>query len=166
MAKKPYKLDKVAIRMVKERPLLSSTPVNTPESVARLVHEFIKDYDREIFAVVNFQNNLQPINLNIISIGALTASIAHPREILKSTVLSNAAAVMLIHNHPSGQLSPSNEDRAVTAKMAELFRLMEVQFVDHIILGPGDGYYSFHENCEKSLNGEMPAVKKDRGMER
>ncbi len=163
--KNPYKLDQVSIRMVKERPLLSDEPVNTPEKVVKLAHELLRDYDREVFAVVNFQNNLQPINLNIVSVGALNASLVHPREMLKSIVLSNAAAVMMIHNHPSGQVSPSNEDRTVTARMAELLKLMEVTLVDHIILGPGEQYYSFHESDIRTLNGGVP-MKKDRAWER
>ena len=87
--KNPYKLDQVAIRMVKERPLISDEPVNSPEKVVKLVHELLKDYDREVFAVINFQTNLQPINMNIVSVGALNASMVHPREMLKSIVLSN-----------------------------------------------------------------------------
>ena len=161
MPKKPYKLDQVAIRMVKERPLLSETPVNTPDSVVRLLHELFKDYDREVFAVVNFQNNMQPINMNIVSIGALNMTLVHPREMLKSIVLSNASGVMLIHNHPSGQLIPSEEDRNMTAKMSKLLELMEVNLIDHIILGPGEGYYSFHERSERSLKGEISNMRND-----
>ena len=153
--KNPYKLDQVAIRMVKERPLISDEPVNSPEKVVKLVHEFLKDYDREVFAVINFQTNLHPINMNIVSVGALNASMVHPREMLKSIVLSNAAAVMLVHNHPSGQVQPSAEDISVTAKMSQLMKL----------LGPGEQYYSFHESDVRTLNGEAP-IKKDRGWER
>ena len=128
-------------------------------------HLFLKDYDREVFAVINFQTNLQPINMNIVSVGALNASMVHPREMLKSIVLSNSAAVMLVHNHPSGQVQPSAEDISVTAKMSQLMKLMEVSLLDHIILGPGEKYYSFHESDVRTLNGEAP-VKKDRGWER
>ena len=163
--KNPYKLDQVAIRMVKERPLISDEPVDSPEKVVKLVHELLRDYDREVFAVINFQTDLQPINMNIVSVGALNASLAHPREILKSVVLSNAAAVMMVHNHPSGRVRPSNEDRDVTARMAELLKLMEVSLLDHIILGSGEQYYSFHESDMRTLNGEPP-VKKDRDWER
>ena len=103
--------------------------------------------------------------MNIVSVGALNASMVHPREMLKSIVLSNSAAVMLVHNHPSGQVQPSAEDISVTAKMSQLMKLMEVSLLDHIILGPGEQYYSFHESDIKALNGEIP-VKKDRGWER
>ena len=103
--------------------------------------------------------------MNIVSVGALNASMVHPREMLKSIVLSNAAAVMMVHNHPSGQVQPSAEDISVTAKMSQLMKLMEVTLLDHIILGPGEQYYSFHESDVRTLNGELP-IKKDRGRER
>ncbi|MDY6342136.1 MAG: JAB domain-containing protein, partial [Lachnospiraceae bacterium] len=98
---KPYKLDQVGIRMVKEPPLYSVEPVNSPQAAVRLMAETLKGYDREVLAVVNLRNDLKPINMNIVSIGTLNQSLAHPREILKSIVLSNAGSVMLFHNHPS-----------------------------------------------------------------
>ena len=92
-------------------------------------------------------------------------AMVHPREMLKSIVLSNSAAVMLVHNHPRGQVQPSAEDISVTAKMSQLMKLMEVSLLDHIILGPGEQYYSIHESDIRTLNGEV-LVKKDRGWER
>ena len=147
MNDKPYELDKVAIRMVKEPPLYSSTPVQTPKDAVKLISELLKDYDREVLCIVNFRNDLTPINMNIVSIGALDSAVAHPREILKSTVLSNAASVMMAHNHPSGILEPSKEDIVVTDRMNQLFALLNVQMLDHIIIGNGDSYYSFKENA-------------------
>ena len=146
MTEKPYTLDKVAIRMVKEPPLYSSTPVRSPDDAVRLVSEMLKGYDREVFCLVNFRNDMSPINMNIVSVGTLNASIAHPRDILKSPVLSNAASVMIFHNHPSGSLEPSKEDVQVTDKLQKLFSLVEIPLLDHIIIGTGDSYYSFREN--------------------
>ena len=146
MTEKPYSLDKVAIRMVKEPPLYSSTPVRSPDDAVRLVSEMLKGYDREVFCLVNFRNDMSPINMNIVSVGTLNASIAHPRDILKSPVLSNAASVMIFHNHPSGSLEPSKEDVQVTDKLQKLFSLVEIPLLDHIIIGIGDRYYSFREN--------------------
>ena len=146
MTEKPYSLDKVAIRMVKEPPLYSSTPVRSPDDAVRLVSEMLKGYDREVFCLVNFRNDMSPINMNIVSVGTLNASIAHPRDILKSPVLSNAASVMIFHNHPSGSLEPSKEDVQVTDKLQKLFSLVEIPLLDHIIIGTGDRYYSFREN--------------------
>ena len=143
---KRYKLDKVGIRMVKEPPLYSSEPVNSPEAAVRLMSETLKGYDREVLAVVNLRNDLCPINMNIVSIGTLNQSLAHPREIMKSIILSNAASVMLFHNHPSGNLMPSQEDIALTDRMAKICELLGTPIVDHIIIGNDDRYYSFREN--------------------
>lgn len=143
---KPYSLDKVAIRMVEEPPLYSQTPIRSPDDAVRLMAETLRGYDREVFCVVNLRNDLSPINMNIVSLGTLNASLAHPREILKSTILSNASAVMLFHNHPSGQLAPSEEDIAVTDRMQQLYSLAEIRLLDHIIIGNGDRCYSFREN--------------------
>ena len=143
---KRYKLDRVGIRMVKEPPLYSSEPVNTPDAAVRLMAETLRQYDREVFCVVNLRNDMKPINMNIVSIGTLNRSLAHPREILKSTILSNAESVMLFHNHPSGNLSPSAEDIALTDRMQKLCTLLGVPVLDHIIIGNADRYYSFREH--------------------
>ena len=146
MTETPYSLDKVAIRMVKEPPLYSSTPVRSPDDAVRLMAEMLKGYDREVFCIVNFRNDMTPINMNIVSMGTLNASLVHPREILKSSILSNAAHVMAFHNHPSGSLSPSQEDIQITDRLQKLLDLAGIPLLDHIIIGYGDRYYSFREN--------------------
>lgn len=143
---KPYKLDQVGIRMVKEPPLYSAEPVNSPQAAVRLMSQTLKGYDREVLAVVNLRNDLKPINMNIVSIGTLNQSLAHPREILKSIILSNAGSVMLFHNHPSGNLTPSPDDISLTDRMAKICELLGTPIEDHIIIGNDDHYYSFQEN--------------------
>lgn len=145
-AAKKYKLDQVSIRMVKEPPLYSTEPMNTPDAAVRVMADLLKQQDRELFCLVNLRNDLRPINFNIVSMGTLNASLAHPREILKSAVLSNAASVMLLHNHPSGNLTPSQEDIATTDRMNQIFSMIGMPLLDHIIIGTGDLYYSFKEN--------------------
>ena len=146
MTETPYSLDRVAIRMVKEPPLYSSTPVRSPDDAVRLMAEMLKGYDREVFCIVNFRNDMTPINMNIVSMGTLNASLVHPREILKSPILSNAAHVMAFHNHPTGSLTPSQEDIQTTDRLQKLFDLAGIPLLDHIIIGNGDRYYSFREN--------------------
>ena len=161
MPQKPYHLDKVAIRMVKEPPLYSSTPVRSPDDAVRLMAEMLKDYDREVFCIVNFRNDMTPINMNIVSMGTLDASLVHPREILKSTVLSNAAFVMAFHNHPTGSLVPSQPDIETTDRLQQLYSLAGIEFLDHIIIGSGDQYYSFRENQALPLVSNRFAVSAD-----
>ena len=146
MKVKPYHLDKVSIRLVKEPPLYSSDPIRTPDDAIRLMDEVLKGYDREVFCIVNFRTDMTPINMNIVSMGTLDASIIHPREVLKSTVLSNAASVMTFHNHPSGNIKPSLPDIETTDRLQQLYKLAGIGFLDHIIIGSGGRYYSFREN--------------------
>ena len=133
-----FSLREVAIRMVEMPPLLSDIPFD--------------DYDREVFAVVNIRANGQPINMNIVSIGTLDSSLTNPREILKSMVLSNAFAVMLFHNHPSGNLNPSREDFIITNRMNDICDLIGIKLWDHIIIGPNDEFYSFHAECKMPVS--------------
>ncbi len=154
-SRKPYKLDRVAIRMVKEPPLYSSEPLRSPEAAVKVIADMLRQYDREAFCIVNLRNDLSPINMNIVSTGTLNASLAHPREILKSAVLSNASATMLFHNHPSGNLTPSQEDIEITDRMSKLFAMAEMPLLDHIIIGNGDQYYSFKENSVMPIGTQM-----------
>ena len=147
---KIYKIDQVAIRMIREPPLYSATPVDSPKRAAEFLTEVLADYDREVFCVVALDNKLRPININIASMGTLNAAMVHPREIFKSVVLSNAASIMLLHNHPSGDVSPSSPDFDVTKKLVEAGKLMGIPVIDHLIIGGMNGdIYSFRtENPE------------------
>ena len=147
-----YRLNQVAIRMVEMPPLLSDVPMDGPEAAVKVMADMLKDYDREVVAIVNLQTDGKPINMNVVSMGALAQSIAHPREILKSTILSNASAIMLVHNHPSNKLQPSMDDIATTARVKQLCDLIGVKFLDHIIVGPGRDYYSFHQKQQIPLS--------------
>lgn len=147
-----YRLNQVAIRMVEMSPLLSDVPMDGPEAAVKVMADMLKDYDREVVAIVNLQTDGKPINMNVVSMGALDQSIAHPREILKSTILSNASAIMLVHNHPSNKLQPSMDDIATTARVKQLCDLIGVKFLDHIIVGPGRDYYSFHQKQQIPLS--------------
>ena len=147
-----FSLREVAIRMVEMPPLLSDIPFDGPEEAAKAMADLLKDYDREVFAVVNLRTNGQPINMNIVSIGTLDSSLTNPREILKSMVLSNAFAVMLFHNHPSGNLNPSREDFIITNRMNDICNLIGIKLWDHIIIGPNDEFYSFHAECKMPVS--------------
>lgn len=143
--KDKYQLDQVAVRMVKMPPLLSKEPMTGPAAAVRIINDTLKEFDREAL-VVNLQNDLKPINMSFVSLGTLDASLAHPRKILKASILSNAVSIMLFHNHPSGNLEPSREDVMLTDRMQRVCSLMEIPITDHIIIGTDDRYYSFQEN--------------------
>ena len=142
------KLEQVAIRMVEQPPLYSNEPMNNPDAAIRVMNEFLSQMDRELFCIVNLQADLTPINMNIVSVGSLNEALINPREIFKSAILSNAHSMMLIHNHPSGNLTPSTSDIQTTARMQELGELIGISLVDHIITGRNGNYYSFRDKGE------------------
>ena len=134
------KIEVVNIRMVKEPSLYSTEKIRSPEDVLRVIAKELATYDREVFAVLNLKTNGQPINLNICSVGTLDASVVSPREVFKSTILSNSAAFVAVHNHPSGSLNPSQEDKWLLS----CSELLGVKMLDHIIVAGETGdIYSF-----------------------
>lgn len=147
MMEKKYKIDQVAIRMVKEKSLYSTKPITTPEDAVRILADAVREYDREVFCIVNVNAKNMPININICSMGDLTSSPVSIREVLKTSILSNACNVIVLHNHPSGVPEPSDMDIVVTDKLNQAYSLMDINFIDHIIVGE-DTLYSFNSNKE------------------
>lgn len=94
--------------------------MNNPDAAIRVMNEFLSQMDRELFCIVNLQADLTPINMNIVSVGSLNEALINPREIFKSAILSNAHSMMLIHNHPSGNLTPSTSDIQTTHNLSDL----------------------------------------------
>ena len=117
---------------------------------------FIEQLNR-VFCLIG--RGLILINMNISSIGNINSAIASPRDLFKSSILSNAAGILIFHNHPSGNLKPSKDDYNMTKRLVEAGQLLEVQVVDHIIVssGPRKGYYSFKEHGELGL-GALEAM--------
>lgn len=150
------KINVVNIRMVKEPSLYSTEKIKTPEDVLNVIAKELATYDREVFAVLNLKSNGQPINLNICSVGTLDTSMVSPREVFKSCILSNSAAFIAIHNHPSGNLTPSQEDRDVTSRLLGCSELLGVKMLDHIIIAGETGrIHSF--KTEGELDQLRPA---------
>lgn len=148
------KLNQVAIRMIEQPPLLSKEPMDSPEAAIRVMQEFLSEMDRELFCIVNLQSDLKPINMNIVSVGALNQSLTHPREVFKSAILSNAAGILMIHNHPSGNLAPSKEDIYITDRLRQAGEPLGIPLFDHIITGREKEYFSFQER--RTLSGNSP----------
>lgn len=134
----------VSVRLKEDPPLLSDYPIDSPEDAVNLIGHELSKMDREVFAVINLRTDGKPINCSFVSIGVLDQTLAHPREILKSSILSNAASCILVHNHPSGKLTPSQDDTKTTKRMIEVGRLLGIPLLDHIIVGANsDEYFSF-----------------------
>lgn len=138
-------MDQVSIRMVRDPPLISEKPITGPESAVEIISEFLCDFDREVVVIVNLRNDGKPINMNVMSMGTINASIMVPREALKASILSNASNVLLAHNHPSGNLVPSQDDIKVTDMMIRAYDLLGMSVLDHIIVGPDKQFFSMRE---------------------
>ena len=149
------RIDVVNVRLVKEPALYSTEPIKTPEDVLRVVADELKSYDREVFAIINLKSNGQIINLNVCSIGTLNASLISPREVMKSAILSNAAAFIALHNHPSGNCSPSSEDIETTRRLAECGEILDIRMLDHIIVAGETG-----KMLSMKAEGMMPNIRK------
>ncbi len=146
IGERAFKLDVVSIRLVKDAPVFSRTKITNPETAIEALGNIMSDLDREVVAIVNLKSDGTPINVNFASVGTINGALAEPRELLKSSILSNAANVIMVHNHPSGCLDPSKTDIAITNRMIEVFSLMGIPLLDHVIVG-GDNrsFYSMHE---------------------
>lgn len=143
------KVQVVNIRMVKEPSLYSTEKIKSPDDALRVIAEELKTYDREVFAVLNLKTNGQPINFNICSVGTLDTSVVSPREVFKSCILSNAACYIAIHCHPSGNITPSQEDFDVTKRLLGCSEILGVKMLDHIIIAGETGrMYSFKSEGE------------------
>jgi DNA repair protein RadC len=121
------------------RPVISS-----PADVERLVRGRIANLDRENFVVVLLNTKNEVIETPTVSIGTLGASLVHPREVFKPAIRASAASVILAHNHPSGKVEPSREDREVTRRLGEAAGVLGIEMLDHVIVG--DGYFSMKEH--------------------
>lgn len=140
------RISKVRISLVREPGDLGFGRVRLPEDAARVARRFVpEDIDREMFFVLMLDTRNNVTAANLVSIGTLNGGLVHPREVFKAAILENAAAVVLGHNHPSGDVTPSAEDRALTMRLVNAGNILGIGVLDHLIIGHGANYYSFKE---------------------
>lgn len=128
-------LKMVSIRLVDDPPIYSEDKIQNPNDAVQLLLKEFDSVDRELFFVLNLKTNGQVINVNIASMGTLNSCILSPREIFKASILSNAASVILMHNHPSGDCTPSKQDVLMTKRLVACGELIGITVLDHVILG-------------------------------
>jgi len=138
-------IPQVELSMVKEIKT-SAHKYNSSEEVAK--SEFAENLlksDREKFICIHLNIKNQIISFEVVSTGSLTSSIVHPREVYKGAILSNAASVIFMHNHPSGDPEPSNDDMEITKRLEKAGNILGINVLDHIIVAQ-KGFYSFRQN--------------------
>jgi DNA repair protein RadC len=132
---------KAAIEMGRRiaRDVHSRIPIKSPEdvvnTVAGITMEEMRYYDREHFRVIYLDRKGGLLSMEDISVGGLHSSLVHPREVFKTAVKKSAASMILVHNHPSGDPAPSQEDINITRRLIEAGKLMGIEIIDHVIIG-------------------------------
>lgn len=168
MNKKDF--DLVGVRLVPERKLYSEKEIVCSSDAVALLSKELGEHDREVFCVLHLSPRGLPLSASITSMGELTSTLVHPREVFKSAVLSSAAGIVLLHNHPSGNLTPSEEDIKTTERIAVCGRVLGIPVVDHIICAEHGyismrsyGYEHLFNDSENDLNkireSETPVIR-------
>jgi DNA repair protein RadC len=134
-------------RLTKET--LNREKIDTPELVYRLLADDLRGLHKESLRVILLDTRYRLQRIEEVSLGSLNESIAHPRDVFRPAVISSAYAVIVAHNHPSGDPSPSQADHSLTRRLAEAAELLQIKLLDHIIIGaPSENrapYFSFKE---------------------
>lgn len=123
-----------SLKLVREKSVKYRPVINTPD-MAEGIFAFMRDLPEEHFYVLMLDARNQPIGLNLVSKGTLTASLVHPREVFKTAILANAVGIIVAHNHPSGNPKPSSEDIETTEVLIKAGRLLSIPVIDHLVIG-------------------------------
>ena len=126
----------VSIKMIKEASFLYQTrTISSPKDAYEMIKEQLEGLDREQFIIACLNTKNEPTNITVVSVGSLNKAIVHPREVFKTAILSNAASIMAFHNHPSGEITPSQQDIQLTNRLYEAGELLGIKLLDHLIIG-------------------------------
>lgn len=136
------RVDIVSCKLVKESPSIQYTNrrIGSPDDVVSIARLFLEDNDRETVLAIYLDRKNQPTAIHTVSIGSVCSSIVHPREVFKAALLSNSSSMILVHNHPSGDPTPSAEDIRITKTLIEAGKILDIEFLDHIVIG-NDGSF-------------------------
>ena len=152
-------LNKVVLRIEVKEEIRLEGNINSSEKLAKVFKNEIGNNDRETLALICFNSSNQPMNYHEVSVGTLNTAPFHPREILKIAIMSNAAAIAISHNHPSGNVYASSPDLLMTQQLSLCCELMEIKFLDHIIVNPiDDAFFSFQEEVPNLFETTMEDV--------
>lgn len=139
-----YRVPIYSLRVVRESSQKAETrKIRSPRDAANIFREYIGHADREHFVLMLLDTKNQVIGLHTVSIGDLNSSIVHPREVYKIAIAMGAASIIVAHNHPSGDTTPSPEDIAVTKRLSDTGELLGIEVLDHVIIG--DSHISMKE---------------------
>jgi len=138
-----HRIPVYSVRLVRERSEPSEVKrVTCPEAVFGFLQSFLAEADREQLGVLILDTKMNIRGVNIVTVGLLDESLVHPREVFKPAILGSAYGIILFHNHPSGDPTPSMSDILTTKRLWECGELLNIPLLDHIVVGH-DRCYSF-----------------------
>lgn len=131
--------------LVREKSVLYDGACNRPDAIAQIAIDMISDSCDEQFIAFALNNRGYLAGVHPISIGTTNSCIVEPRSVFRPCILNNATGIVVAHNHPTGDTTPSEEDIATTTRLIECGNILGIPVYDHIIVGFGGTYTSFHE---------------------
>jgi len=128
-----------------QREITACGRIRTPREATEFAQQIVEDDAREHFLAIYVDSRHIPIGYQVVHVGSANQSLVHPREVFQPAVLLGAVALVVLHNHPSGDTSPSREDHQVTSRLRDAGAILGIGVLDHIVWAPGGGYSSFVE---------------------
>jgi DNA repair protein RadC len=145
---KSYRIPRIRYSMIRES--FVNSPIKRISNSSELVeflHAQLDDWDREVFMVLHLDTKNNILNIHFASIGSLSTSVVHPREIFCHAVRNQSAAIICAHNHPSGDSAPSREDKEATDRLVQAGKILGIRVLDHIVIGSySTQYFSFADS--------------------
>lgn len=138
------------VKQVRESSMLyniDTTSIDSPKTAVTIINKVFSLAEEavEVFGILTLNSKNKIVGAHIISVGTLNIAVVHPREVFKPAILNNAAQIIIFHNHPSGDSSPSKEDIVVTQKLVDAGKLLGIEIIDHLIISENDQYFAFSE---------------------
>ena len=131
-------------KMIAQKRLSKGNKLGSPDEVHRCLQTLLLDYPYEVFGTLLLDTQHRLITFDELFRGTIDSASVYPREVIKHAIENNAAAVILVHNHPSGDPEPSDADRRITQRLQEALGLVDIRVLDHVVVGH-EGYTSFAE---------------------
>lgn len=131
-------------KILARRRLAKGRPISKPDEVRRALQTLLVDYEHEVFGILMLDNRRRILKFVELFRGTINEATIYPREVVKETLRLNAAAVILVHNHPSGELEISQADKTITQRLCHALSTVEIRVLDHLIVG-AEGYASMSE---------------------
>ncbi|MGV3616703.1 MAG: JAB domain-containing protein [Fimbriimonas sp.] len=145
------------VQLVRETTRVLRATIETVEDAAEALGEHLAHEDREHFAILMLDAKNHLLGIHTVAIGVLTGALIAPREVFKAAILANAASIIVGHNHPSGDPTPSPEDHRVTERLRAAGELLDIPVLDHVVVGEWGKFTSLKTTSTTAINGNPPA---------